>query len=106
MKVGEGSSTDTGRLSAPEYLSSIIKEYREELTNSGFSEDKFVNCLMKVVVDNSEQHRPRNSQKKRMCTCTFVIKSLWLAFLGLLAFCLLVAGFKPLSFLVQKVRPC
>lgn len=95
------SESEGVRTTATRYLSRALNNYRENVATGGFTEEKFVSCVVEVT----KKHSGRGySSKNLRFTCPCVFKSLWLSLLGILAFALLVAGFKPLSFLFHKVR--
>jgi len=102
MSMTSSCSTTTTK-NPVDYLKQAVKDYREELRSKGFSEAKFTSCLSGTV-ENLDRTFSVEPKQKAKCSCSCFFKSMWLLLLVILAFALLVAGYRPLSFWVHKVR--
>ena len=74
---------------------------RSHESGTGMSEEEFVHCVFMAM---DVQYRA--SKPKGMSKCSKVLKTMWLCWLIFLAFCLLAAGYQPVSFHVHKVISC
>ena len=94
-------SKENVKQSASSYFSGALDKCRQETTNNGVTEKEFMNCLLKALGKDSDI--PIKSVSRRRCSCSCVMKVLWIMFLAVLAFSLFVAAYSPLAFFVQKV---
>lgn len=94
---------------ASDQLSCDLRKCREELLfphegATASTDDQFFTGVSTALMEELGEKYHTSKATRGRCKCSSFFKILWICLMLLLAFGLIAAGFKPVAFLVHKVK--